>query len=528
VRWRLAIAVALALAPAASAATPEARRLFPAGGSPGTAGLVVASGTFPVWPVSAWTDRGQVEWTCTPDRGVFRVAVPDDTAMGLHRVRFHDATGATAVRRFVVDPLPALAEAEPNDTPRSAQPMVTLPNVVDGVLAKAGEVDCFRVDIVRGQRLVASVDANERLASPFDPGLDLLDERGSLIARNLDAAGLDPRLVHVADRDGPVVVRVFGLPETPDSTIGLAGGEAFVYRLMLATGPVLARCVPEGAAAGALEPRGLDLPPGDIGLSAVGPGAAARPVRTAWLPGAAGVVELPVTDGPVTEAGPWPLDTPRVTPPVIVSGCLERPGEARGVRFAAVKGVALAIECAARSIGSAADSVLAIHDAAGRRLFVHDTPDERFTWKAPADGDYQLVVSDRRDEASPWHTFRVALTPPVPGVSITVAADAVSGTVGKPITIEVAIDRRHGFSTPLAIACDGLPAAGEHMPVASPAEGDAAKKVNIEVVCREPFSGPVRIVARPDGAPAATPLATAACGPEQVIDLWLTATAPAP
>ncbi len=526
-RWFLAIAVALALARDASAAAPEARRLFPAGGSPGTAGLVVVSGTFPVWPVSVWTDRGQVEWTCTPDRGVFRVAVPDDTAMGLHRVRFHDATGASAVRRFVVDPLPSVPETEPNDTPRSALAEAP-PVVIDGMLDKAGEADCFRVDLVRGQRLVATVDAHERLASPFDPGLDLLDERGSLIARNLDAVGLDPRLVHVADRDGPVVVRVFGLPATPDSTIGLAGGEAFVYRLMLATGPVLTRCVPQGAAAGSLEPRGLDLPPGDIGLSAVGPGAAGRPVRTAWLPGAAGVVELPVADGPVTEAGPWPLDTPRVTPPVVASGCLERPGEAHGVRFAAVKGVALGVECAARSIGSAADTVVAIHDAAGRRLFVHDTPDERFTWKAPADGDYQLVVSDRRDEASPWHTFRVTLTPPVPGVGLTVAADAVTGTVGKPIAIEVAIDRRHGFSTPLAIACDGVPAAGEHVPVASPAEGDAAKKVTLEVVCREPFSGPVRIVARPDGAPAAAPLATAACGPEQVIDLWLTATAPAP
>jgi len=516
----------------AAAAPPQATVVFPAGAPPGATADVVVSGSFPRWPVGVWTDRGQLVWTCGAEPGRFEVAVPAAGAIGIHRVRFHDAEGASAVRRFLVDPVPARREIEPNDAPRAAMPL-ELPVAIDGVIDKAGQVDCFRIDLRRGERLVAAVDAHQRLASPFDPGLDLVDDRGALVARNLDAAGLDPRIVHVAERDGPVVVRVFGLPETPDSTIGLAGGDRFAYRLMLTTGPVLTGCVPGALVAdGApdLMPRGLDLPAGAVLLS--GSGAAADPahgvVRTAAIGGAAGTVELPVVDRPVSEAGPWPGATPLVTLPACATGCLERPGEARGVRFRAAKGAVLAIECAARSSGSAADPVVVIHDAAGRRLFVHDGPDERFTWKPPADGGYQIAVLDRRDDASPWHSFRLSVEPQSPAVRLTVAGDSATGSVGKPITVEVAIDRQNGFSMPLVIGCDRVPPGVEAPTVASPAEGDGAKKVSLALTCSAPFSGPVRIVARPDGMPEGRALATATCGPEQVIDLWITATPAAP
>jgi len=529
VRCRGAI-VAAVLVPGLAAAAPRADHLFPPGGIPAATTTVVASGTFPVWPVGIWTDRGQLAIACTDTPGTFTVAVPADGAAGVHRLRFHDATGASAVRRFVVDSLPALPESEPNDAPRTAQ-AISLPVVVDGILDKPGQVDCFRVELTAGQRLVAAVDAHGRLSSPFDPGLDLLDERGALIERNLDAAGLDPRIVHVTKRAGPVVVRVFGLPATPDSTIGLAGGASFVYRLTLTDGPLLTGCVPGAiGATAALAPRGVDLAAVPVVLSTPGQAAVAGggTVRTATLPGAAGLVEIPETTAAVVEAGPWPRATPLAALPACVTGCLETAGEARGVRFGAVKGKRLAIECAARSIGSAADPVVTIHDAAGRRLFVHDAADERFVWQPPADGDYQLAVADRRDGASPWHGFRVSIEPEAPAVRLSVATDAVTGTVGKPIAVEVAIDRRHGFATPLAIGCEPLAAGIEAAAVVSPAEGDAAKKVTLEIVCREPYSGPVRIVARAEGQPDSAPLATAACGPEHVIDLWVSATPAAP
>ncbi|MFM8283903.1 MAG: hypothetical protein ACKOCW_10160 [Planctomycetaceae bacterium] len=508
----------------AAAAPPQATVVFPAGAPPGATADVVVSGSFPRWPVGVWTDRGQLVWTCGAEPGRFEVAVPAAGAFGIHRVRFHDAEGASAVRRFLVDPVPARREIEPNDAPRAAMP-VELPVAIDGVIDKAGQVDCFRIDLRRGERLVAAVDAHQRLASPFDPGLDLVDDRGALVARDLDAAGLDPQIVHVAGRDGAVVVRVFGLPATPDSTIGLAGGEAFVYRLVLATGPLLTGCAPGALAAGADAPaaRGIGVSAEPVEISSVGRGPGGEPVRTASLPGAVGLVELPIVTGAVVEAGAWPLDVPRGTLPVEVTGCLERDGEGRGVRFAAAKGVPLQIACLARSAGSAADPVVMIFDAAGRRLHLHDSPEERFSWQPPADGDYQLVVGDRRDQGSPWHAFRVAIEPPRPAVSLTIATDAVAGTVGKPIAVEVAIERRHGFTERLTIAPDGLPAGVAAAAVVSPGEGDAAKKVVLEVVCHEPVSGPVRIVARRDGGPGGEPLASAACGTERVVGLWLTA-----
>lgn len=68
-------------------------RLTPAGGRAGTVITVTATGEFPVWPVSVWTDRGQLSWSPQEEVGKFTVTVPADRAFGRHWVRLIDSGG---------------------------------------------------------------------------------------------------------------------------------------------------------------------------------------------------------------------------------------------------------------------------------------------------------------------------------------------------------------------------------------------------------------------------------------------------
>jgi hypothetical protein len=108
--------------------------------------------------------------------------------------------------------------------------------VVNGRLGRGGDVDHFVVSLKQGQTLVASLGAHELLGSPMDAVLFVVSPAGGQLAYNHDQRGLDPELVFTAPAAGDYLVRVLAFPSAPNSTIGLAGGDPYVYRLTLTTG----------------------------------------------------------------------------------------------------------------------------------------------------------------------------------------------------------------------------------------------------------------------------------------------------
>jgi hypothetical protein len=119
------------------------------------------------------------------------------------------------------------------------------------------------VTLKQGETLVASLAANSLLGSPVDAVLQVCElvERKPLadakpqreafaLEQNHDAVGLDPRVAFKAPSDGAYLVRVFGFPSQPDSNIAFAGGDNFVYRLTLTTGPYIAAALPLAVEAG--------------------------------------------------------------------------------------------------------------------------------------------------------------------------------------------------------------------------------------------------------------------------------------
>ena len=91
---------------------------------------------------------------------------------------------------------------------------------------------------------MADVLANQVLKSPMDAVLQIASAEGFLLAQADDSPGLDPRLVFTAPEAGDYFVRIFAFPETPNSSIRYAGGNDYLYRLTLTTGPYLHHTLP--------------------------------------------------------------------------------------------------------------------------------------------------------------------------------------------------------------------------------------------------------------------------------------------
>ena len=135
--------------------------------------------------------------------------------------------------RYAVDTLPDGEETEPNDTTKNAQ-RIALPLVVNGRIAKPGDVDVFRFEGRAGDEVVAEV-YGRRLHSPLDSLLRLTDASGRVLEWNDDHEDKEMGLcTHHADS----YLRA-RLPKDGIYYVHLAdsqhhGGEAYGYRLRIA------------------------------------------------------------------------------------------------------------------------------------------------------------------------------------------------------------------------------------------------------------------------------------------------------
>jgi hypothetical protein len=489
-------------------------RLTPAGAAAGTTTKITATGDFPAWPaVEAWSDRGQVLWKPLDEPGTFEVTVPAEGSLGLHRVRFHDATGTTAVKPFLVGNVPEQAEAEPNDTLDKASPIDVMPVTINGLLEKSGDVDGYRVELQAGETLVAALEAHTTLGSPVDAVLELVDAGGAYLARNLDAVGLDPRLSYTAQRDAVCVLRVYGFPSDPNSTIGLTGGADNLYRLTLTTGSFAAGTLPAVASATAateLRVTGWNLAE-DLAAASL----PATENRSTWVgfPGVAGVVSLPVVDTaslPVARGDRWEAEP--LSPPFVASGRFDAAAEQHQFRFTAARDQKLQLRLESQKAGFEADPLLVLADAAGTPLLSPSERDASASWSAPADGSYTLDIRDRRGRFGPAHLYRLTVEPETPAVTARVAADQFTVKAGEPLAIDITLDRRFGFGDAVEFVLAEAPAGVTAEPATSTSEGDAAAKVTLTMSATMPMRGPLRIIGRPPSSETAdeTPQASVA------------------
>lgn len=528
VRSAVATVSWIALTAASAADAPTLTRLFPPGAERGRATEVEVKGKFGTGPVRFWSDRPGLTWKATDDPGKFQVTVAEDSEPGLRWVRIVDDAGVSAIHPFIIGHLPEQSEQEPNNSIAEANAIEQATVVVNGVLEKRGDVDQFRMHLTKGQTLAARVDAETSLASAVDATLQIVSLEGHVLAQNLDTHGLDPQIVWSAGDDVDVIVRIFGFPAAPDSTIAFGGGENFVYRLTLTTGACIEGTLPLAVSKSqpvVIQPLGWNLLQG---ASINDPSIVASTNDNHYvyyLKDAAGVFKLPLTDMPTMIAageGNAPIE---IVPPISITGCIQSANQRDIFEFEAVKGMAWNLNIESRSLGFALDAVMEIEEASsGKNLKREDdsnrAPDPKVRWTVPADGKYRVAISDLNGFSGPHYLYRLDISQDVPEFKATVAVDTIRGKVGEPMELVVKIERVAGYLQRLEFVLENPPEGLSLEPAFSEPEGDSMKEVKLLLRAAMALNAPIRMIARPAQASDATrPIVDATHGIDQI---WVT------
>jgi hypothetical protein len=470
------------------AAPPKLNNLFPPGCQRGQSVTVTAAGDFSTWPAQLWSDRPGLSATPEKDKGKFKIEIADDAIPGVYWLRASNSDGASLIRAFIVGTLPEITEMEPNDAPDKAQPIE--PRVViNGKLGKAGDVDGYRVDLKQGQTLVASLQGNSILGSPMDAVMQICElvqrspetAEAFIVAQNHDAIGLDPQVAFTAPKDGLYLVRLFAFPATPDSSIRFAGGDDYIYRLTLTTGPFIDHALPLAVPKeeSEIELAGWNLPPHSkatvppLSADATPLLVPDSPLAWIWRSDAAGALAVPRTDLPSLSAPPRDIPVPS-----ILSGCLSQPRQTDSFIFDAKKDQKLRIRVAAKALGFPTDAVITVLDEAGKTLAEaddvgRDDRDPQLDFAPPADGRYKIQIRDLARRGDERLAYRFTIEPVQPDFSLTLAADSFILEKSKPLEITVNVAVRDGLREPIEIHAIDLPPGITAEPVKFEPTGDS-------------------------------------------------------
>lgn len=188
---------------------------YPAGGRRGASASVAL--TSPAYAPAGDGD-GQIGQLTQTVR--FDAPAGQDSAL----IRIPLPDGSSAVAPFRIGDHPEALESEPNNGPEQAN-AVELPAALNGRFLTPGDADTYRVSLRKGElwRFDGWV---ERLGSPTDASLSVLDAAGKVLASNDDGVPRthDPRLWFSAPADGQYLLQI--------REVGMSRlGERLVYRL---------------------------------------------------------------------------------------------------------------------------------------------------------------------------------------------------------------------------------------------------------------------------------------------------------
>lgn len=123
---------------------------------------------------------------------------------------------------FRVSAVGNVMEAEPNDDHAKATKFAGLPMMLNGVIGKDGDVDCFRFKAKKGETFDIRCRARE-LGSPLDPVMTLSVAGGGAVASNDDSGGPDSYFRYTFPNDAEYVLTI-------TDHLG-KGGPTYFYRV---------------------------------------------------------------------------------------------------------------------------------------------------------------------------------------------------------------------------------------------------------------------------------------------------------
>lgn len=479
---------------------PSVDYLFPSGGQRGTSFEMVAGGKFPKWPVEVWCPDPQIQVEPQSEQRKFKVTVGEDAIPGSHWIRFLSPGGVSELKPLLVSTLSEMAEKEPNQSPDESQ-SIQLPCVINGQLAKSGDLDSYRVELSRGDTIVIDLLARRLLGSPMDAVVQVCSDMGFVLQQIDDAVGPDPRVIFRAPETGEYLIRIFAFPEVANSTIGFSGAANYVYRMTVTDGPFAEFVMPlsvdsrasmqtfQAFSNGSLHDREVqfDMAAGDHWATLSGSDWNGEWIEAPVVPAEPIVVE--------SDSGQVTCDIPSA-----ISSVLDDKVPERRFRIEATKGTLYRFAVTARELGSPLDAVLELYDVNGKLIKMVDDvsrrPDPLLEWKATATDIFELKVSDLHRRHGDHFRFLLTIAESEPDFDLTCDIQSIRGEVGSTVDIEVSLLRSGGLASPLTF---GALMGEQHLKV-EPAKIEKftknPEKVTLKLTLpEEPVSGPFSIYA---------------------------------
>jgi hypothetical protein len=477
----------LTISAAASAQrSPELGYIFPAGGKAGTTVEVRLGGydwtpdmeyfvhdqrvrlvpTGPPGPILIpgppyWFGaKGRLPALPLPREVPAKLIIPADLPPGPIRWQAVNANGATASGMFIVSSGTEVVEDEGRKTPQ----LLPVPATVSGRIGKIEEVDRYRFTAPKDGPITCDLTAR-RLGVNFHGVLQVRDSQGGLLADVAGTDGVDPSLTFAARAGAEYVVSIHD--------IDFGGDRSYVYRLSLTAGPRVVGALPAAGRRGEtreVEFIGYGIASGLPRLESVKqmvmfPANVTASFFDYSLPtpfGTAAPFRLLLGDLPesVSQHG---SKTEKLRIPAGVTGVLEQPGAVDRYFLDGKKGDAWSLVLEARRIGSPLDVTLTVLGPDGKELARSDdlpeTTDAGLEFTVPADGMYQIVVSDMAGKSGTRAAiYRLVVRQPESDFALQLAGQRVSVPIGGKFDLAVKAMRKGACKGPIALTVTGLPA----------------------------------------------------------------------
>ena len=446
---------------------PSVRSIFPSGAMQGAELELKVADIPEIWPSSVWVDHSGILFKPNKNKkGVYNVSVDLNTPVGPHLVRFYNNDGSSKPCIFFIGLAEEIVEKEPNDKLNASQYVKSTPTVVNGRLGKNGDVDAFTVRVNSGEWIVAQCFSYS-LDSPVDSFIHLHNEEGVKLAFAPDTQNIDPLLAYQVKETGDYTVTLAGLIFPFNATARFHGSEHTVYRLTISTGSFARNTYPLGVK------RGFETPVHIEGWGfgdKVGARAAVVNIdnlsSVAWLGDSNLAAPVPVVVGDLSgKTETEPNNTPNAALnynwPSAIHGRIDYDDDDDRFKVSVRKGDNLLIGLRASEFNSSLDPVLKIEDQNGNLLGRDDDSgykqDAKLNWKAPADGEYLISVSDLIRTGSDSHFYRLEIDHPRPSLTAIHSPDRLIVEAGTSSEFTVTISLLGGFSGEPFIIVQGLP-----------------------------------------------------------------------
>lgn len=424
--------------------------------------------------------------TFSDKKGKGKIKIEETAPPGPRLLRCFNVDGTSEPCFFVVSSTPESIEKEPNDHPRSAISLTSLPLVINGRLSKRGDTDSFRIDLKKGQWLIAELSAY-RLRSTVDALLQIVDSDGIKVAFNHDHYQLDPFLAFQAKRDDSFTIQVLGFDYPAKSDVRLGGGKGFIYRLRLHSGPYLAHSYPlalqQGRSSKVLY-KGWNLisPPAELTIPSR-PALKGTDRFVVHLNKGTSDFHIPISAHPeLTEQDRDKSDRQKLPIPGGVSGQITSHDEEDHYEVLLEKGVPVTFAARTEAPIHQFDAWIAIESIEGKRLKRDDDSrqgrDPSLSWTPTTSGPHVLTIGNVLRTGSPDFYYHITAEKNLPHYTANIAINQITLKRGATNEIPINFKRLHGHEGPMSFRFKNLPVSVQQLG-GDLNEGDSSPKIQL-------------------------------------------------